>query len=1223
MRQPVSSRLLALLLVLVMLFAMVPSAWAAGGTDGEDGTGTTQEEGGNQDGGDGTDGTDGTEPPETPPVVASISLDQTTMPLKVGEKGTLTVKLEDSSGKEIATIPEGTKVEWVSSDPEEVRVLTASGSLTTQVEALKTAETNDPVKEVSITVTVTPKDSTALPPATCNVTVSPNDPAGVAVYPKDLELAPGQTGQLSATVSPETANQAVTWRTANSAIATVSDTGLVTGVAAGETTITATSVDGGKEASCAVTVQGIVLNDTSITIKERGNYTLNYTIYGPSIKNNTVTWTSSEPSIVRVQNGYLYGLAEGTATITAKVEGVTYTATCEVKVERNTAAVITAAAGAGEPLSFSSIQSQLQNRCSTVLGSSLSYIGAVSVPTNQGTLYYRYASESDTGAGVGNENYYVSPGLGQMALSDITFVPKDDFSGTAVISYIGYASGTNFFQGTIEVTVAELDGVSYSVTGSRPVQFNPDDFNRLCKNRTGRDLSYVVFSLPDSDRGTLYYRYLSQESPGTLVSASDQYKYSGTPALADVSFLPRSGYNGTVVISFTGYDVNQDSFRGRVEIKVTAAAGTGDLNYTVAQGGRLTLDADDFNSLCKELTGNALDYVRFTLPASSQGTLYYNYSSSSSYDSKVSENTSYYRSSSPYLRRVSFVANPDYSGNVSISFTGYDTKGNRFSGLLEITVGYTGTGDIRYSGYSNGMVTLDDADFNDLCRDLTGSTLNRVRFDSLPSSSQGDLYYNYDLADRDYDSRVTTSKSYYRSSTPYLDKVSFVPDNGFTGTVEIPFTGWNSDGGSFSGTVVFSIEAGSSTVSYTTDYNKAVTFDAGDFDRISAYVTGDDLRYVRFTLPDSAKGTLYYDYGKSGQSKVSATKSYYYSSTPYLDRVSFVPAEGFSGAVEIPFTGWSTGSDKFTGTVSVTVGNPPAAGDITYSTTHAPVSMAISDFQRVCNARGEGSLVSVSFTPPSSSAGRLYYRYENPQSYGSEVRSGTTYYPSATPSISEVTFVPKAGYQGTVRLAYTGTDSKGYTYSGSVAITITPNTTSQYFGDLGGYTWAAASIDYLYENQVVTGTGTRQYSPAAPVTRGDFILMVYRAFQLPGSGTSSFPDVPADSYYAQAVAAAKALGVVTGDEVGYFRPGDSITRQDAMVILQRAMQTTGWALGSGNTALLSGFSDGSSVSGYAQGAMATMVEFGVITGTNQGTLNPQGTLTRAEMAVVLHRLLTL
>ena len=94
----------------------------------------------------------------------------------------------------------------------------------------------------------------------------------MAVNPKDLELAPGQTGQLSASVSPSTADQAVTWRAANSAIATVGDTGLVTGVAAGETTVTATSVAGGKEASCAVTVQGIVLNSKNVTVKENGQH---------------------------------------------------------------------------------------------------------------------------------------------------------------------------------------------------------------------------------------------------------------------------------------------------------------------------------------------------------------------------------------------------------------------------------------------------------------------------------------------------------------------------------------------------------------------------------------------------------------------------------------------------------------------------------------------------------------------------------------------------------------------------------------------------------------------------------------------------------------------------------------------------------------------------------------------------------------------------------------
>ena len=90
------------------------------------------------------------------------------------------------------------------------------------------------------------------------------------------------------------------------------------------------------------------------------------------------------PSIARVDNGYVYGLTQGTVTITAKVNGTSYTATCEVKVERNTADVITASVAAGAPLNFSSIQSRLQTQASNVLGRSLSYLSGCRSPPARG-----------------------------------------------------------------------------------------------------------------------------------------------------------------------------------------------------------------------------------------------------------------------------------------------------------------------------------------------------------------------------------------------------------------------------------------------------------------------------------------------------------------------------------------------------------------------------------------------------------------------------------------------------------------------------------------------------------------------------------------------------------------------------------------------------------------------------------------------------------------------
>ncbi|MGN8969008.1 S-layer homology domain-containing protein [Intestinimonas sp. HCP28S3_D6] len=1194
MTQRTINRVLALFLTLAMLSTSVPVSWAAE-----------------------VDEPQTEEPPQETSYTITLPTSFPTM--KVGEEKTLTATIAPALSEEQL---EGLNVTW-NTENNYGRISIQKNEddpLTVTIKAEKTAETT---VTVPVTVTATTEiNGKPVGPATCQVEVAPTDPASVTITNGDqVEMERNGSLTLKAEVLPDTADQTVKWRSSDAAIATVDEnTGLVqAGNTPGTSVITASS--GTYDDTCTVVVRGIVLDKTSLSLKERDTYTLSVTAYGGDLEKKTVTWSSSDPNVVTVSNGYLYAKAEGTAVITASA-GTAYTATCEVTVKRNTADIITASVDAGAPLSFSSIQSRIQTQASNVLGRSLSYISGLSVSTSQGTLYYRYQSDSDTGAGIGTgERYYVSPSLGQMAISDIYFVPKADFSGTAVINYTGYADGTTFFQGTIEVTVAELEEITYSTTSQKAVQFNVDDFNRMCRSRTGRDVSYVVFAQPDSSQGTLYYGYVSAQNYGSKVDEAKQYRRNGSPSLADVYFVPVGSYSGETLVTYTAYDVNGDSFRGRVKIRVTETSATGDLSYSISQGGKLTLADGDFNDLSKNVTGYALDYVRFTLPASSKGTLYYNYTSSGGYDSRVTESQSYYRSSSPYLRRVTFVAASDYTGTVSLSFTAWDIKGNQFSGTVSISVGKVGKGDIRYSAYEGGRVTFDDSDFNALCRDLTGSTLKYVRF-TLPSSSEGTLYYNY--SNGNYDSKVTASQSYYRSSSPYLDKVTFVPKSGFTGTVSIDFTGYSTNDEKFEGTVEIGVDSRSDQIAYTVRYGGTVTFDDGDFDSLSEDLTGQRLRYVRFELPSSSKGTLYYDYDDGEyESKVTASKSYYRSGNPYLDKVTFVPDENFAGTVSIDFTGWNTNGEKFEGTVEITVEAPAGPTLITYTTAYAPVTFRAQDFTAACSDRGLGTLKSVQFTSPSSSYGHLYYRYTDLSDTGTEVRSSTTYYPDSTPNLSEVTFVPKSGYQGTVTIAYTGTDSRGNTYQGQVQIRIQPNTNSRYFYDMSNASWAVSAVDLLYENGVVTGTGSGTFGPNLQITRGDFVLMLCRAFDLQATGGVGFPDVPAGSYYAQAVTTAQVLNIADGYPDGGFHPTDPLTRQDAMVFLKRAMQAAGWSMDAGNTALLYSYPDGGTVTPYAQDAMATMVSYGIITGTSDGLLSPLERMTRAEMVVVLARALTI
>ncbi len=91
-----------------------------------------------------------------------------------------------------------------------------------------------------------------------SVVKNPSKPVavtGIALLPTTATIETGATQQLTATISPSDAsNKAVTYTSSNTAVATVSSTGLITGVTTGTATITATSQDGSKTATCAVTV---------------------------------------------------------------------------------------------------------------------------------------------------------------------------------------------------------------------------------------------------------------------------------------------------------------------------------------------------------------------------------------------------------------------------------------------------------------------------------------------------------------------------------------------------------------------------------------------------------------------------------------------------------------------------------------------------------------------------------------------------------------------------------------------------------------------------------------------------------------------------------------------------------------------------------------------------------------------------------------------------------
>ncbi len=167
------------------------------------------------------------------------------------------------------------------------------------------------------------------------------DVIGVLVTPTTTTMLVAGTQQLTATVQPTDAtNQNVSWSSSDAAVATVDANGVVTGVAAGNATITATTDDGGFSAICTVTVEtatvavtGVTVNPTTATVKVGNTKQITAIIAPANATNQNVTWSSSNTGIATVgANGLVTGVAVGTATVTVTTTDGGFTTSCTVTV---------------------------------------------------------------------------------------------------------------------------------------------------------------------------------------------------------------------------------------------------------------------------------------------------------------------------------------------------------------------------------------------------------------------------------------------------------------------------------------------------------------------------------------------------------------------------------------------------------------------------------------------------------------------------------------------------------------------------------------------------------------------------------------------------------------------------------------------------------------------------------------------------------------------------
>ncbi len=176
----------------------------------------------------------------------------------------------------------------------------------------------------------------------CTQDVAPISVASVTLDTTSITLVEGDAYILTATISPSNAdNQLVLWFTSDSTIATVID-GIVVAVNPGTATITAISDDGGKTATCLVTVyantcpvDGVSLDITTATITEGESLTLTAIFHPSNATNKNVTWKSNNTTVATVVDGEVTALKAGTATITVTTEDGEYSASCSLTVEES------------------------------------------------------------------------------------------------------------------------------------------------------------------------------------------------------------------------------------------------------------------------------------------------------------------------------------------------------------------------------------------------------------------------------------------------------------------------------------------------------------------------------------------------------------------------------------------------------------------------------------------------------------------------------------------------------------------------------------------------------------------------------------------------------------------------------------------------------------------------------------------------------------------------
>ena len=465
--------------------------------------------------------------------VTEVTLDRSELTLTERETETLTATVKPDNA-------DNRKVAW-SSDKTEIATVDGTGKVTA-------------VKAGEAVVTVTTEDGGKT--ATCKVMVKAKavNVTEVTLDKTELTLTEGETETLTATVRPDNAdNKKVTWSSDKTDVATVDGTGKVTAVKAGEAVITVTTEDGGKTATCRVTVKAkavgvteVTLDKTELTLTEGETETLTATVKPDNADNRKVTWSSDKTEVATVGgDGRVTAVKAGEATVTVTTEAGGKTATCTVMVK---AKVVPVTGVDVKPWSV------------TIGANGTTKLTCTVAPSNATNRNVRWESDNPSVATVDSDGNVRAVSAGVAKVSAVTedggfrsgcTVTVKEFSSGFEVGGLFYKTAEGYSMDFVEVTgnpgggkysgdvvvpgTVEYDGITYIVKGVGNWAFEG------CG-----DIRKVTISEGISKIGAYAFCYCGNLErvilPSTLVYIDDSNSvFTGCSKLEIITTAPREG----------------------------------------------------------------------------------------------------------------------------------------------------------------------------------------------------------------------------------------------------------------------------------------------------------------------------------------------------------------------------------------------------------------------------------------------------------------------------------------------------------------------------------------------------------------------------------------------------------------------------------------------------------------------------------------------------------